>query len=124
MNIIVVPNRGGRYNTYRLGSKFLLLTTVVGVFILSGFLTAGFFYGRYQAGKEAGPAVILSTFNKELLEQRQKVDEARRTASENVDALALRLGRLQSHVIRFKGGRKTMPMKYRHPRIWRRSRPT
>lgn len=100
MNIIFVPNRGGRYNTYRFGSKFLLLTSVVSVFILSGFLSAGYFFGRYQAGQEAGPAVILSAFKKELVDQRQAVDEARRSASENVDALALRLGRLQSHVIR------------------------
>jgi len=100
MNIIFVPNRGGRYNTYRFGSKFLLLTAVVGVFMISGFISAGYYLGRFQAGQEAGPAVILSTFKKELFDQRQEVDEARRTASDNMDALALRLGRLQSHVIR------------------------
>lgn len=34
------------------------------------------------------------------MEQRQTIDETRRSASENMDALAMRLGRLQSHVIR------------------------
>ena len=100
MNIIFVPNRGGRYNTYRFGSNFLLLISLVAVFIISGFLTAGYYYGRFQAGKEAGPPVIIGALKKELLDQRQSIDEARRATSENIDALAMRLGRLQSHVIR------------------------
>ncbi len=100
MNIIFIPNKGGRYNTYRFGSKFLVLTSFVGVLIVAGVLSAGYYYGRFQAGMEAGPPVIISALKKELLDQRQSIDQARRATSENIDALAMRLGRLQSHVIR------------------------
>jgi murein DD-endopeptidase MepM/ murein hydrolase activator NlpD len=100
MNIIFIPNKGGRYNTYRFGSKFLVLTSFVGVLIMAGVLSAGYYYGRFEAGIEAGPPVIISALKKELLDQRQSIDEARRSTSENIDALAMRLGRLQSHVIR------------------------
>jgi murein DD-endopeptidase MepM/ murein hydrolase activator NlpD len=100
MNIILIPNKGGRYNTYRLGSKFLVLISVVGILIVAGVLSAGYHFGRYEAGMEGGPPVIISALKTELLEQRQSIDEARRANSENIDALAMRLGRLQSHVIR------------------------
>jgi murein DD-endopeptidase MepM/ murein hydrolase activator NlpD len=100
MNIIFIPHKGGRYNTYRFGSKFLILTSVVGIVIMAGVLSAGFYYGRFQAGMEAGPPVIVSALKKELLDQRQAIDEAKRATSENIDALAMRLGQLQSHVIR------------------------
>ena len=100
MNIIFIPNKGGRYNTYRFGSKFLVLTSFICVLIMAGVLSAGYYYGRFEAGMEAGPPVIISALKKELLDQRQSIDEARRATSENIDALAMRLGRLQSHVIR------------------------
>jgi murein DD-endopeptidase MepM/ murein hydrolase activator NlpD len=100
MNIILIPNKGGRYNTYRLGSKFLVLVSVVGILIVAGVLSAGYHYGRFEAGLEGGPPVIISALKGELLDQRQAIDEARRANSENIDALAMRLGRLQSHVIR------------------------
>jgi murein DD-endopeptidase MepM/ murein hydrolase activator NlpD len=100
MNIILIPNQGGRYNTYRFGSKFLVLISIIGIFIMTGVLSAGYYYGRFEAGMEGGPPVIISALKGELMEQRQSIDEARRTTSENIDALAMRLGRLQSHVIR------------------------
>jgi len=100
MNIIFIPNKGGRYNTYRFGSNFLILISVVGVVMLGGVLSAGYYYGRFQAGMEAGPPVIISALKNELYGQRKSIDEARRATSENIDALAMRLGRLQSHVIR------------------------
>lgn len=100
MNIILVPKSGGRYNTYRFGSNLLILFAFVGVLITGGVLTSGYFLGKYHADLNAGPPIIVSEFKKEMLEQRQAIDEARRSASENMDALAMRLGRLQSHVIR------------------------
>lgn len=60
MNIILVPKRGGRYNTYRFGSNFLILFAFVGVLITSGVLTAGYFFGKYHAGLDTGPTVIVS----------------------------------------------------------------
>jgi len=100
MNIIFIPNKGGRYNTYRFGANFLVLIGFVGVLIVAGMMSAGYYYGRYEASLQAGPPVILSALKKELLDQRQTIDEARRANSENLDALAMRVGRLQSHVIR------------------------
>jgi hypothetical protein len=107
MNIIFVPRRAGRKGTYRLKSNaFYALATLFA--ILPVVLAAG----GYLLGKEnsdMGPTALLSTLKKELNEQRGEVKEARRMTSETMDALAMRLGKLQAHVIRLDalGGRLT-----------------
>jgi murein DD-endopeptidase MepM/ murein hydrolase activator NlpD len=107
MNIIFVPRRAGQKGTYRLKSKvvYALATLIAVLPVLLG-------VGGYLLGKEnsdLGPSALLSTFQQNLDEQRKEIKEARRTSTESMDALAMRLGKLQAHVIRLDalGGRLT-----------------
>ncbi|WP_455203997.1 M23 family metallopeptidase [Kaarinaea lacus] len=100
MNIILVPKRAGCYNSYRLGSGFLMLVATVGVLVVAGVSSAGYYFGKHNANIQSGPSVVVQILKNELADQRQSIDDAKRSVSENVDALAMRIGRLQSHVIR------------------------
>ncbi|MGW8227565.1 MAG: M23 family metallopeptidase [Gammaproteobacteria bacterium] len=66
-------------------------------------IPATFLFTGYQLGiahSQANPDDLTIAMQSELETQRLKVEEARRNAEENMDALALRLGNLQAHVIR------------------------
>lgn len=62
------------------------------------FLLAGYQLGKIQAAPK--PNELSLAMQSELDAQRLQVAEATRTAEENIDALALRLGKLQAHVMR------------------------
>ncbi len=75
-------------------------------------LVGGAFYGGYRAGGVHGvadPEAAVAEWQAELSAQEQQLDATRRTMQQNVDALALRLGRLNAHVLRLDalGGRLT-----------------
>ncbi len=99
MNIVILRRKKGcsglltlsrvRF-TFLLGSSFLLLS--------AGLLTAG-----YQLGakfSKTNPDDLSIALQTELEAQSLRIEEASRNARENMDALALRLGKLQAHVIR------------------------
>lgn len=98
MNIIFVPKRVGRSGTYRL--KSTAIYSVIAIFVA---LPVGLGIGGYLLGKqdsELGPTALLEGFQQELTQQRQEIAKARHMTSETMDALAMRLGNLQAHVIR------------------------
>jgi len=72
----------------------------LGLFVL---LPATFLYVGYRIGLEqarANPSELELALQVELDQQRLEVQEAARSAEENMNALALRLGKLQAHVMR------------------------
>jgi len=64
----------------------------------AGFMVAGYYLGT--ANSQTSPDELSLALQSELETQRLTIQEATRSAEENMDALALRLGKLQSHVIR------------------------
>ncbi|MDH5777440.1 MAG: hypothetical protein OEZ33_04460, partial [Gammaproteobacteria bacterium] len=81
-------------------SKRKVIALVLGVFVI---LPAGFLYTGYNMGLsylKANPDDMAMAMQSELDAQRLQIDEATRVADENMNALALRLGQLQAHVIR------------------------
>jgi len=81
-------------------SKRKVIVLVLGVFVI---LPASFLYTGYNMGLtylKANPDDMAMAMQSELDAQRLQIDEATRVADENMNALALRLGQLQAHVIR------------------------
>jgi len=99
MNIVVLRRKKGCSGLLTLNRK-RLTALFSGFFII---LPATFLFTGYQLGvahSRANPDDLTIAMQSELETQRLRVEEARRTAEENMDALALRLGNLQAHVIR------------------------
>lgn len=99
MNIVLLRRKQGCSGLYVMDSK-KLATIVVGCFLL---MPVGLLYLGYQMGTQnmrANPDDMNLAYQTEVDSQRLKIDEATLDARENMDALALRLGKLQAHVIR------------------------
>lgn len=99
MHIVLFTRRGGRSRTVNLFSPIAIITALMVVALLGG----GLVVGGYQLGVlTASPdaVAIRDTVQKEMKAQRQEMAEFRKQAREHVDALALRLGEMQAHVIR------------------------
>ena len=99
MNIIFVPRRGGRTNAFRLNAFVIyfllfLLAAVFAVFAVGGYQLAG------AQGQNYAPSALISVWQKELRKQSEEIDSTRQATKDNMDALAIRLGRLQAHVMR------------------------
>lgn len=109
MNIIVLTKKWRSPLNIRLtGGTFAL---AVGVFTLSLLfvVSAGYFLGKNNPGQHFSflPANVVA----DLAGQRQQVDDATRTAQENVNVLTARLAQLQAHVIRIDAlGRRLVEM--------------
>jgi murein DD-endopeptidase MepM/ murein hydrolase activator NlpD len=66
-------------------------------------ICAGAFYGGIVAARMFGvsnPAAQVETWREELTQQRAIVATTRRTLQQNLDALALRIGHLNAHIVR------------------------
>jgi len=66
-------------------------------------LPAVFLFAGYKLGihyMQANPDDLMVAMQTEMESQRLKIDEVTKDAEENMNALALRLGKLQAHVIR------------------------
>lgn len=99
MNILLLKRKKGCSGFVSLSQKkiaFLLL----GFFVV---LPASFLFAGYHMGKsymKTHPDDITMALQSELDSQRLQVVEATREAGENMNAMALKLGQLQAHVIR------------------------
>lgn len=96
MNVILINNRTGRSRKIHFGvvQTTLLLTVVLGVVGL--ILSFG-----VDLGKDSGsPVAMVDVMTQELQQEKVKLDQARTRAEENMNALAVRLGQMQAHVIR------------------------
>lgn len=99
MHIALFTRRGGRSRTINLFSLPVLTATLLVVTGMGGAI----FYGAYQLGvRTAAPdaVAIRQAIEMELADQRKAIADARQQAREDLDALALRLGEMQAHVIR------------------------
>lgn len=107
MNIIFIPKYGGRTRPIHLSGRLIGILIVSTVSLLSTMSAAGYWLGK--EGSKYGPAALVEVWQNEMAKQRYEITSARQDAGENLDALAVRLGRLQSHIIRLDalGGRLT-----------------
>ena len=99
MNIVVLRRKKGCSRLLTL-NKNRLTALFSGLFIM---LPAAFLFAGYQLGvahMQANPDDLTLAMQSEMEAQRLKIEAATRSAEENMDALALRLGKLQAHVIR------------------------
>lgn len=98
MNIIFFTKRHGK-------AVRIDLTQPTGLLLTGALLTAlcaGLLYGGYRlgaAGIGAGDGTA-SGWQKQLHQQQAELERAKRTAQANLNALAMRLGQIQAHVIR------------------------
>ena len=99
MNIVLLRRKQGCSGLYVMDSK-KLAAIVVSCFLI---LPVGLLYLGFQMGVQnvrTNPDDLSVAYQTEIDSQRLKIHEATMDAQENMDALALRLGKLQAHVIR------------------------
>ena len=99
MNIVVLTRKKGCTGLVTLCQRKLMLA-MLGFFVI---LPATMMYFGYQIGMshmKAHPDDLSIAVESELDTQRLKLADVTRKAEENLNALALRLGTLQAHVIR------------------------
>ena len=99
MNIIVFSRQVGRARQFDLRSPlFLSVSLSLLVLILGGVFAAGSVIGAHWA--EGEPARQLERWSADLASQRQDLAAARELLQQKVDALAMRVGQMNAHVIR------------------------
>jgi len=98
MNIILLRRRGhGGVVTVSVGRAIIAGLSAL-IVLPAAFMFAGYYFGL--AHMRANPDDVAAVLQAELEQQRVAVEEAKRTAAENMNALALRLGQMQAHVMR------------------------
>jgi murein DD-endopeptidase MepM/ murein hydrolase activator NlpD len=99
MQLILLSKDRGHLGHLRLTSGRVWLGIVAATLLIS----AGAFYGGITAARLFGisnPQAQVSTWREELVQQQSIVDSTRRTLQQNLDALALRIGQMNAHVVR------------------------
>ncbi|MFO7604400.1 MAG: hypothetical protein R6X06_11395, partial [Gammaproteobacteria bacterium] len=99
MNILLLKRKQGCSGFVTLSQK-KIACLFMGIFVI---LPASFLFAGYHMGKsyiKANPDDITLAMQSELDSQRLQVVEATREAGDNMNAMALKLGQLQAHVIR------------------------
>jgi murein DD-endopeptidase MepM/ murein hydrolase activator NlpD len=99
MQLILLSKDRGHVGHIRLTSGRVWLGIVAATLLIS----AGAFYGGITAARLFGisnPQAQVSTWREELVLQQSIVDSTRRTLQQNLDALALRIGQMNAHVVR------------------------
>ena len=99
MNIVLMRKKKGATGLLTLNKKKVAAIALGTFFALPlTFMFAGYHMGI--AHMQANPDDLNIALQSELDSQRLKIEEVTRNAAENMDALALRLGKLQAHIIR------------------------
>jgi murein DD-endopeptidase MepM/ murein hydrolase activator NlpD len=97
MNILLLSKCYDRAHCISLGRSGVL-TAVLLVLVL---MPLGVLYGGYKLGLAyAEPRDLSRAWEAEMDQQRREITEAKRVAQENLNALALRMGQMQAHVMR------------------------
>ena len=99
MHLILLSKNRGHLGHLHLGSGRVW----VGVFAIALLICAGAFYGGIVAARAFGvsnPQEQVEVWRSELGKQQAVVDSTRRALQQNLDALALRLGQMNAHVVR------------------------
>jgi murein DD-endopeptidase MepM/ murein hydrolase activator NlpD len=108
LNIIFLSASKGRICCIDPARPLSILAAVLsGVLLVGGAALGGFYLGGAGVGTEPE----IQAWREEIQAQKQAVDEVRRSAEANVDALTSRLGLLQAHVTRLDAlGQKLVKM--------------
>lgn len=111
MNVILFTKRHRRPVTLRLNWVSCYLGLAVLVLVLgAGMFGAGYLLGTGDVGERVDPRVV-KAWEAELAQQRASLVEARERARDYIQALSLRMGQLQAHVIRLNAlGRRLTKM--------------
>lgn len=99
MQLILLSRDRGHLAQLRLSSRRVCL----GLFFLAFAVCAGFFYGGFRAASAFGianPQAQVQEWRDELATQEQVLEATRRALQQNIDALALRIGQMNAHVVR------------------------
>ena len=99
MQLILLSKDRGHLGHIRLTSSRVWLGLVVAALVVC----AGAFYGGITAARFFGisnPQAQVATWREELAQQQSIVDRTQRTLQQNLDALALRIGQMNAHVVR------------------------
>jgi murein DD-endopeptidase MepM/ murein hydrolase activator NlpD len=99
MNLIIVSKREGRARQLDLASPLtFILMGLLTLAILGGAFGAGMAFGQGSNRREA--VGQLSQWSTVLADQKKEIAGARQHLQESVDAMAMRLGELDAHLIR------------------------
>ena len=99
MQLIFLSKDRGHLAQLRLSSRRVCLSLIVFAFVIC----SGLFYGGFLAAGAFGivnPEAQVEQWRAELTAQQEALDTTRRAMQQNVDALALRLGQMNAHVLR------------------------
>jgi len=96
MSHVIITNRRGKTTRLHFGVFQLLLILIV----LSTALGGVFYYGMQHGSQEAEPDVMVGVMQQELSKYQKDLGDIQRSSEENMNALAVRLGEVKSHVIR------------------------
>lgn len=99
MNVLFISKSVGGSTCLSLGRRGLATWGLLLFLVLP--IAGGF--GGYSLGLKAAkpvPGSVSSALETELQKQRAELEEAKRSAQEDLNALALKLGQLQAHVMR------------------------
>ncbi len=96
MSILVVTKRSGSIGKLHLNRWHLGAALFAGLTLAAGLVYTGIRIGQ----AEVAPDVMIEQLRQELAAQQAEVEAMRRKAEENMNALALRMGELKSHIIR------------------------
>lgn len=97
MNILLVSERLGRSSCIQLGRLNVAIALVA---LLAVLPAVGFYAGYHWGSSKAAESPLAQAWEAEMGRQRAAIEKASQTARDNLDALALRMGQMQAHVIR------------------------
>ncbi|NIP73406.1 MAG: M23 family metallopeptidase [Gammaproteobacteria bacterium] len=111
MNVILFTKRNERPRTLRLNRLACYLgAATAGAVLVTGAFSAGYWMGSDGRG-DAVDSKVIRTWKHELAEQRRALDGARERTQAYLDALSLRMGQMQAHVMRLNAlGRRLTKM--------------
>ncbi len=98
MNILLITKKIGCSRCISFGQRSAV-GLALAVFIVLPALSVFLGY-RMALPEGGGPEALSTAWEQEMAMQRSEILEARRVAEENLNALTLRLGQMQAHVIR------------------------
>jgi murein DD-endopeptidase MepM/ murein hydrolase activator NlpD len=99
MELILLSKGKGHLGHVRLGARRVWIGVVTLAFVLCG----GLFFAGFQAAAHFGvahPQAQVDVWRSDLEQQQAALEATRETVAQNLDALALRLGQMNAHVLR------------------------
>jgi len=102
MNLIWISKRLGGVNTVSIsGARLVLLAVSIFLVVPVVALLSGYYVGIHQGGgNSSDSAYANSSWNETIKQQKSEISSTRARAEESLNALALRLGQMQAHVVR------------------------